>query len=100
MTYLCADCSGPTDYYTARDELWATHGAGDGDLCLPCLSARVGRPLTIDDFSICGATVGHPAIRLLLLGILERYPEVPRQSPSRLGRGQWHESGRWLIDDR
>lgn len=60
--YLCLDCGvntsavdGTGDYYMVHDEVWALTGIGfklfDGILCRPCLSERIGRPLTLDDYN-------------------------------------------------
>jgi hypothetical protein len=53
---FCSDCGTNTcvaggDYYMVANDLWEEFGNGDGMLCLTCLSARVGRPLAIYDFT-------------------------------------------------
>lgn len=53
--FACQDC--PTDteadnYYMVHNELWEkAHPHGHGMLCLPCLQTRVGRRLTLSDFT-------------------------------------------------
>jgi hypothetical protein len=51
----CSDCGIHTaeygEYYMVHDELWRKHGAGDGMLCLSCLTGRIGRELTAQDFT-------------------------------------------------
>ena len=41
------------DWYLVRDEVWAEAGMvgwSSGYLCTPCLTTRLGRPLTEDDY--------------------------------------------------
>jgi hypothetical protein len=47
----CTFCSG--EYYMVADALWSASGMGpfDGMLCLLCLEQRIGRELTINDFT-------------------------------------------------
>lgn len=53
--WWCVDCQIHTgavgDYYMVQDDMWETHGVGDGMLCLVCLEKRVGRELKADDFT-------------------------------------------------
>jgi hypothetical protein len=53
---LCIDCGKTTlggEYYMVSDDLWAASGIAPngGMLCLACLERRIGRPLTIYDFT-------------------------------------------------
>lgn len=59
---LCLDCGvdvapepsqGRWQWYMVRDAVWSAAGTGhlDGYLCVLCLEARLGRPLTGADFS-------------------------------------------------
>jgi hypothetical protein len=56
-TFHCADCGRCTSplgqYYVVGDDLWAASGLGphDGMLCLRCLEQRIGRALTLADFT-------------------------------------------------
>ncbi len=55
----CADCGVETlpvddrrtEWYAVTDEVWAAAGMADGYLCIGCLEARIGRPLTAADFA-------------------------------------------------
>jgi hypothetical protein len=52
--FRCIDCGKDTkdgEYYLVKDELWAASGGGDGMLCLACLERRIGRELTLADFT-------------------------------------------------
>lgn len=59
----CADCAvnvtpkrraaGRWWWYMVLDEVWAAAGMGDGHLCLPCLEARLGRRVTVNDLLVC-----------------------------------------------
>jgi hypothetical protein len=51
--WRCADChvSVRDEYYVVRDELWDTHGADRGMLCVGCFEQRVGRQLAATDFT-------------------------------------------------
>jgi hypothetical protein len=53
--FACQDCPADTldgDYYMVHNELWsAAHPNLYGMLCLPCLERRVGRRLTLSDFT-------------------------------------------------
>jgi hypothetical protein len=54
--FCCVDCAKSTmggEYYMVSDALWATTGlAPDGGmLCLACCERRIGRELTLDDFT-------------------------------------------------
>jgi hypothetical protein len=55
--FHCVDCGECTlssgEYYRVDNELWAASGLGpnDGMLCLHCLERRIGRELTLDDFT-------------------------------------------------
>jgi hypothetical protein len=51
---LCYDCqTEDMDYYMVSDEIWAAHGAGEYQLCVPCLEKRVGKRLELTDFTDC-----------------------------------------------
>lgn len=56
----CKDCSKSTfdDYYMVKDEIWAEAGMpaiaprhDTGMLHRACLEKRIGRPLTLDDYT-------------------------------------------------
>jgi hypothetical protein len=50
----CRDCStSDFEMYMVKDEVWAAAGMKTrvGILCLKCLSKRLGRKLTLDDFT-------------------------------------------------
>ena len=48
----CIDChTGRMTPYMLTDAAWMTIGAPDGALCLRCAQARLGRPVTLDDFA-------------------------------------------------
>jgi hypothetical protein len=55
--FHCGDCDKCTssigEYYMVRNEIWAASGLepNDGMLCLRCLERRLGRELTLDDFT-------------------------------------------------
>jgi hypothetical protein len=55
--FHCIDCgkctSSSGEYYMIYDEIWAASGLepDGGMLCLHCLERRIGRHLTIDDFT-------------------------------------------------
>lgn len=53
--FSCQDCGLDTmddNYYMVHDSLWRkAHPKLHGMLCLPCLQRRVGRRLTLDDFT-------------------------------------------------
>src|ERR1700687_308344 len=53
--FHCVDCGKDTihEYYMVRDELWAAAGMhpNGGMLCLADLERRIGRLLTVDDFT-------------------------------------------------
>jgi hypothetical protein len=58
LRFLCVDCGKDTggetgEYYMVYDQVWAASGLGpnDGMLCLACLENRIGRPLTMGDFT-------------------------------------------------
>lgn len=67
----CLDCKTPylhcTPYMVHRD-IWKLSGLGsrDGCLCIPCLEARIGRKLTIHDFT--SAAINNPIRYGLQLG--------------------------------
>lgn len=57
----CHDCgyliatypqTGPSERYMVHDEVWADAAIdkNGGELCVPCLETRIGRPLTPEDF--------------------------------------------------
>lgn len=49
---VCPDCNrGVDDYYMVKDKVWDEHGCGHGQMHMECLSKRMGRPLSIDDFT-------------------------------------------------
>ncbi len=49
----CGDCASPRDEYMVLDTVWAAAGftSRKGVVCLDCLEARLGRPLTLADFN-------------------------------------------------
>lgn len=50
----CIDCKKflyECPYYMVHDELWSLANGGKSRLCLECLSNRIGRRLSRDDFS-------------------------------------------------
>jgi hypothetical protein len=59
----CVDCGVETlpaderraEWYMVTDHVWAATGMDefDGCLCIGCLEARIGRPLTATDFTDC-----------------------------------------------
>ena len=52
--FHCLDCKCETwdEYYTLRHDLWRqANPAISGQLCIPCLEARLGRHLTPADFT-------------------------------------------------
>lgn len=66
MTSICADCGvdttpctgkrgcrhkGRWQWYMVTKALWKRAGMKDGFLCIPCLEARIGRPLKPRDFT-------------------------------------------------
>jgi hypothetical protein len=60
--FRCVDCCVDTigEYYMVRNELWAASGLGpnDGMLCLADLERRIGRVLTLEDFTaVCPSRV-------------------------------------------
>jgi hypothetical protein len=60
--FRCVDCGVCTnssgEYYRVYDEIWAASGLGpnDGMLCLHDLERRIGRKLTLDDFTAIAPT--------------------------------------------
>lgn len=50
--WKCKDCRGYPDDFMVFDHVWAAAGMSykGGFLCLRCLEARLGRPLTSEDF--------------------------------------------------
>lgn len=46
----CMSCGEEADYYKLLDPIWNRVADREGDLCLPCVEARLGRPLAPDDF--------------------------------------------------
>jgi hypothetical protein len=52
-TFRCVDCGVHCDYFMVSDELWAASGMAPngGMLCLTDLERRIGRQLTLDDFT-------------------------------------------------
>ena len=36
--------------YMVQNELWKTHGNGDGMICIPCFERILGRELVFEDF--------------------------------------------------
>lgn len=53
---LCTHCLG--EYYNVHDSVWDAVGKPAGMLCIGCLEARLGRQLTVNDFSI--APINNP----------------------------------------
>jgi hypothetical protein len=51
--YGCVDCGSSHDYYVVADDTWEAAALDpDAFCCLPCLERRLGRPLTIGDFTL------------------------------------------------
>jgi hypothetical protein len=53
-SFLCVDCGHDTldnEVYMVHDRIWEKGGVGDGLLCIGCLEARLGRPLSRADFT-------------------------------------------------
>jgi hypothetical protein len=59
----CARCgieTYPYEWYVVRGDVWASAGMGErGILCVGCLEARLGRPLSANDFA--DAPVNRPS---------------------------------------
>jgi hypothetical protein len=56
LRFRCVDCAKDTlggEYYMVADDVWAASGLAPngGMLCLACLGNRIGRPLTMGDFT-------------------------------------------------
>jgi hypothetical protein len=56
LRFRCVDCGKDTsggEYYRVADDVWAASGLAPngGMLCLACLGNRIGRPLTMSDFT-------------------------------------------------
>jgi hypothetical protein len=55
--------------------VWVAAGAPDGDLCVGCVEARLGRPLVPADFAVVAVNEPHPwqSVRLVsrLVGVSE-----------------------------
>ena len=56
--FRCVDCGKDTggetgEYYTVANDVWAASGLAPngGMLCLACLERRIGRLLTVEDFT-------------------------------------------------
>ena len=61
----CDEDGYPTEgweLYMVDDQLWRA-AAGEGFLCIGCLEARIGRRLTVDDFTDCGLNTLPSAVR-------------------------------------
>lgn len=64
VAHRCVDCQDASpEPYMVQDDLWAIYGTQHRVLCLPCLQARIPRPLTRDDFKQV------PCNRLLFWGL-------------------------------
>jgi hypothetical protein len=54
---FCKDCGVDTfeinEYYMVTKDLWRQYGVKRGMLCIACLEKRMGRSLTLDDFTDC-----------------------------------------------
>jgi hypothetical protein len=76
----CADCGIGTvtlgEYYMVRNDIWEQawagrrkwwyrHVPGQEILCIACLEARIGRELTVDDFTAVFPRRWPPPSRLL-----------------------------------
>lgn len=59
-TFRCVDCGAHSQYFMVSDELWAASGMkpNGGMLCLTDLERRIGRRLTLDDFTAIVPTMG------------------------------------------
>lgn len=54
ISLACWVCGDVGDYYMVRNHTWAVAGLHPHALCcLACLQRRLGRPLSIDDFTVC-----------------------------------------------
>jgi len=61
LDMACGGCRKGVDaisYYMVHDDLWETHGNGEGFLCLDCLSVRMGRRVVQADLT--DAPINHP----------------------------------------
>ena len=82
--YTCLDCSTDcypvsSDDYVVLDEVWARTGLAPdaGTLCLPCLTKRLERSLTIGDFeSLDNAPVNAP-----IYSYYRRTGQIPASPP-------------------
>lgn len=77
--FLCLDCgvdTGHTDqYYMIHDELWLSVNPGrKGMLCFSCLENRLGRRLTLSDFTDCPLSSMLCFLVPFLRYQIERYP--------------------------
>ncbi len=74
MSYLCADCSvdttpctgkrgcrhaGRWEHYMVHNAIWQTAGMLKGFLCIGCLESRLGRTLSLPDFT--AAPINNPS---------------------------------------
>jgi hypothetical protein len=72
---LCVDCgldtkpcshrpgcrhAGRWEYYMLCGPVWTAAGAPEGDLCVGCVEARLGRPLVPADFAVVSVNEPHP----------------------------------------
>jgi hypothetical protein len=58
----CQDCGVGYLYYCAQDEVWQAAGLGKHEnVCIACLSLRLGHELTMADFTddLCNGPVGY-----------------------------------------
>jgi formylglycine-generating enzyme required for sulfatase activity len=70
--YRCQECGGDEPQgFRVTDELWRQVCSEGGIICLPCIEARLGRPIKSTDFR---RDVPINSILLLLLDRLEAFP--------------------------
>jgi hypothetical protein len=56
LFFCCHDCDDDDiEYYMVQNDLWEKYGCGLGMLCIDCLEERIGRKLTVEDFTDCNA---------------------------------------------
>lgn len=74
--HKCQDCHARYEGYMVLDEVWQAAGLGEHEnVCIPCLSHRLGRELTLADF--CDAPVNGP------IGYLKNQKEILRRRACR-----------------
>jgi hypothetical protein len=52
MSYRCdGGCGGSWDFFKLKNRVWLSIMPRNGLLCLACVEKKLGRPLTLDDFT-------------------------------------------------